>query len=257
MAERRLDVALLAYGGPQAPEEVVPFLRRLMGRAPSADTIAAVQERYALIGGASPLPAITARQARALQTELEQRRDESYRQRACAVRVRHGFLFSDPSVAECLRQLDADEIVAVPLSPFSSRLTSGRYTEQIAAAEAASGRGRTIPLLEGWYASPGFLRAVARRITASLDGCAADEWALLFTAHSVPAETIAAGDLYVKQLDEAMRRFSRCWIPAVGGSVFRARGVAAASGRSRRLRMRFVRLRQRVGGGCWSCRWGS
>jgi len=204
LAERRLDVALLAYGGPQAPEEVVPFLRRLMGRAPSADTIAAVQERYALIGGASPLPAITARQARALQTELEQRRDESYRQRACAVRVRHGFLFSDPSVAECLRQLDADEIVAVPLSPFSSRLTSGRYTEQIAAAEAASGRGRTIPLLEGWYASPGFLRAVARRITASLDGCAADEWALLFTAHSVPAETIAAGDLYAEQLDEAI-----------------------------------------------------
>ena len=56
MTESLVDVALLAYGGPESPEQIVPFLERLMGRTPDPGTIAAVQERYALIGGASPLP---------------------------------------------------------------------------------------------------------------------------------------------------------------------------------------------------------
>ncbi len=56
-----VDVALLAYGGPETPAQVAPFLERLMGRVPDAATVAAVKERYALIGGASPLPGITVR----------------------------------------------------------------------------------------------------------------------------------------------------------------------------------------------------
>ena len=51
MTESLVDVALLAYGGPQSPQQVVPFLERLMGRTPEPGTIAVVQERYALIGG--------------------------------------------------------------------------------------------------------------------------------------------------------------------------------------------------------------
>ena len=70
MTESLVDVALLAYGGPESPEQIVPFLERLMGRTPDPGTVAAVKERYALIGGASPLPGITARQAKALQAKL-------------------------------------------------------------------------------------------------------------------------------------------------------------------------------------------
>ncbi len=195
MTESLVDVALLAYGGPESPEQIVPFLERLMGRAPDPGTVAAVQERYALIGGASPLPGITARQAAALQAQLVERLP-------FPVRVRHGFLYTEPGVAACVRGLDAPEVVALPMSPFSSRLTSGRYRTQLAAAEdpAAGGRGREIPLLEGWYASRGFVQTISRRVAAALDGCDVNEWAVLFTAHSVPAETIAEGDPYVDQL---------------------------------------------------------
>ena len=72
MTDSLVDVALLAYGGPESPEQIVPFLERLMGRTPEPGTVAAVQERYALIGGASPLPGITALQAAALQAKLVQ-----------------------------------------------------------------------------------------------------------------------------------------------------------------------------------------
>ena len=199
MIESRVDVALLAYGGPESPEQVVPFLERLMGRKPDPGTVAAVQERYALIGGASPLPAITARQALALQAKLTQ-------ELALPIRVRHGFLYADPGIVDCVRALDAHEVVALPMSPFSSRLTSGRYEAQLAAAEdpTTGGAGRDIPLLEDWYVSRGFVDTLSRRIAEALDGSDAGEWGVLFTAHSVPAETIAEGDPYVDQLQQTI-----------------------------------------------------
>jgi ferrochelatase len=195
MTDSLVDVALLAYGGPESPEQIVPFLERLMGRTPDPGTIAAVQERYALIGGASPLPGITALQAAALEAKLVQ-------ELAFPIRVRHGFLYTEPGVADCVRKLDGHQVLALPMSPFSSRLTSGRYRTQLAAAEdpATGGRGRDIPLLEGWHASRGFVQTISRRVAAALDGCDVNEWAVLFTAHSVPSETIAEGDPYVDQL---------------------------------------------------------
>jgi protoheme ferro-lyase len=159
MTESFVDVALLAFGAPGSPELINDFLVRMTGRAPTPETLKVVEERYELIGGASPLPDITARQARALQARLVQ-------ELAFPIRVRPGFLYAQPTVAECLEELDGHEVLAVPLSPFSSRLTSGKYREALDAAQAAdetaqaakgkAGRklndGRPIPLVEGWYA---------------------------------------------------------------------------------------------------------
>ncbi len=219
MTASLVDVALLAYGGPEGPEQIVPFLERLMGRAPDPGTVAAVKERYALIGGASPLPAITARQALALQARLAQ-------ELAFPIRVRHGFLYTEPGIVDCVRKLDAREVVALPMSPFSSRLTSGRYKAQLAAAEdpATGGQGRDIPLLEGWYASQGFVRTISRRAAEALDGCDVNEWAVLFTAHSVPAETIAEGDPYVDQLQQTISQLVPQIVPGDWRFGFQSKG---------------------------------
>jgi ferrochelatase len=219
MTESLVDVALLAYGGPESAEQVVPFLERLMARAPDPGTVAAVQERYALIGGSSPLPAITARQARALQAKLTE-------ELAFPIRVRHGFLYSEPSVVDCVRSLDAHEVVALPMSPFSSRLTSGRYKTQIATAEdpTTGGAGRDIPLLEDWYASQGFVHALSRRVAEALDGCDVSEWAVLFTAHSVPVETIAEGDPYVDQLQQTISQLVPRIVPGDWRFGFQSKG---------------------------------
>ena len=192
MSTSMVDVALLAYGGPGGMDEVPAFLRQLTGREPTAETLAVVERRYELIGGASPLPAITARQARALQARLVQ-------QLAFPVQVRPGFLFSSPTVAECLASLDGHEQLALPLSPFASRLTTGRYRRALADAGRAD-----VPLLEGWYAGRGFVQAVTDRIGKALSDDDAAEWALLFTAHNVPAETVLEGDPYVEQLQHAV-----------------------------------------------------
>ena len=110
-------------------------------------------------------------------------------------------------------------MVALPLSPFSSRLTSDRYR---AALDAAG--GEKIPLLEGWYAGRGFVQAVSRRAAAALDGCDVNEWAVLFTAHNVPLETIMEGDPYVEQLQQTIAQLVPALVPGDWRFAFQSKG---------------------------------
>jgi protoporphyrin/coproporphyrin ferrochelatase len=236
MTESFVDVALLAFGAPGGPEQITEFLVRMTGRPPTPETLKVVEERYELIGGASPLPDITARQARALQARLVQ-------ELAFPIRVRPGFLYAQPTVAECLEELDGHEVIAVPLSPFSSRLTSGKYREALDAAQAAAearakagagqtdakaGRklndGRPIPLVEGWYAERGFVQAISRRVAEALDGCDVNEWVVLFTAHNVPSETVAEGDPYVEQLQQTISQLVPAIMPGDWRFAFQSKG---------------------------------
>jgi ferrochelatase len=184
----------------------------MTGRPASPETLKVVEARYELIGGASPLPDITARQALALQARLVQ-------ELALPIRVRHGFLYTEPTVAECLAELDGNDVVALPLSPFSSRLTSGKYRAALDAAGAEKA-----PLLEGWYASRGFVRAISRRAAAALDGCDVNEYAVLFTAHNVPLETIVGGDPYVEQLQQTIAQLVPALVPGDWRFAFQSKG---------------------------------
>jgi len=212
MTESSVDVALLAFGGPGSTQQIPDFLQRLTGRPANPETLKVVEARYELIGGASPLPDITARQALALQARLVQ-------ELAFPIRVRYGFLYTEPTVADCLDELNGHEVVALPLSPFSSRLTSDKYREALDAAG-----GEKVPLLEGWYASRGFVKAISRRSAAALDGCDVNEWAVLFTAHNVPLETIMEGDPYVEQLQQTISQLVPSLVPGDWRFAFQSKG---------------------------------
>ena len=212
MTQSSVDVALLAFGGPGSTQQIPDFLQRMTGRPANLETLKVVEARYELIGGASPLPDITARQARALQASLVQ-------QLAFPIRVRRGFLYTEPTVADCLAELDGHKVVALPLSPFSSRLTSDKYREALDAAG-----GEKVPLLEGWYASRGFVRAISRRAAAALDSCDVNEWAVLFTAHNVPLETIMEGDPYVEQLQQTIAQLVPALVPGDWRLAFQSKG---------------------------------
>jgi protoporphyrin/coproporphyrin ferrochelatase len=205
-------VALLAFGGPETVADVAPFVAALTGAAPAPGLLAAAVARYEAIGGGSPLPAITRRQAAALQVALAARLDG-------AVRVRPGFLYCSPTVADCLSELDDPGTIVLPLSPYSSRLTTGAYR----AALAAAGRAE-LPLLDGWHVDPRYLAALSRRIGESLDGADAQEFAVLFTAHNVPRETVAAGDPYVDQLHETIAQLLPALMPGDWRLAFQSKG---------------------------------
>jgi protoporphyrin/coproporphyrin ferrochelatase len=212
MTDSLVDVALLAFGGPSRIERIPDFLQRMTGREPSADTLVVVERRYETIGGRSPLPGMTQRQARALEARLVQ-------QLAFPLRVRHGFLYADPSVAETLRGLDAHQVLALPLSPFGSRLTFDKYRAALNAAGADQ-----VPILQGWYAGRGFVNAIARRVAEALDGCDAREWAVLFTAHNIPVENVLEGDPYVDQLQQTIAQLIPLVMPGDWRFAFQSKG---------------------------------
>src|SRR6186997_332311 len=67
-------VLLVAFGGPQGPSDVRPFLENVLrGRRVSPERIEEVAHHYAHFGGVSPLTALTMAQASALEAALAAR----------------------------------------------------------------------------------------------------------------------------------------------------------------------------------------
>src|SRR6188472_3626174 len=65
-------VLLVAFGGPQGPDDVRPFLANVLrGRRVSPERVEEVAHHYELFGGVSPITSITRRQAEGLRLRLE------------------------------------------------------------------------------------------------------------------------------------------------------------------------------------------
>jgi protoporphyrin/coproporphyrin ferrochelatase len=198
--ERRA-VILMAYGAPGSLEEVEPFLLDVRnGRPTSREVVEEVRGRYAAIGGRSPLGEITRAQAAALEGALEE-------DAAADWRVFVGMRHSAPRIAEAVAAAAADgrrRLVALCLAPHYSRLSIGAYLDRLDHALAATAAGLEAVRIESWHDHPGFVAAVAERVTAALarvDEPAAAE--VLFTAHSLPARIVAEGDPYDRHLRES------------------------------------------------------
>jgi ferrochelatase len=207
-----IDVAMLAFGGPETIDAIGPFIEAMTGAAPGPEVLAALEERYRAIGGGSPLPAITKRQAAALEADI-------VRQLGVGVRVRPGFLYCAPTVAECLAELDSPDAVTLPMSPYSSRLTTGAYRKALADA------GRPdLPLIDNWYADRRYVAALSHGIAETLDGTDPDDFAVLFTAHNVPLETVMEGDPYVEQIQQTVAQLVPVLSPGDWRLGFQSKG---------------------------------
>ncbi|MEK7766771.1 MAG: ferrochelatase, partial [bacterium] len=128
-------VLLLAFGGPEAREEIRPFLEEaLRGRGAPPERLEEVARHYEAIGGLSPIGALTRAQAAALEAELARRG------RPLPVRV--GMRNWRPFLADALGALADEgrrEVVVVVLAPHGGEASRGRYDAALAAAMRALG----------------------------------------------------------------------------------------------------------------------
>ncbi|MHB9095432.1 MAG: ferrochelatase [Eubacteriales bacterium] len=205
MSIKPTGVLLLAFGGPDSPEAIEPFMKNLMGgRVPPPALVEKVKARYDLIGGKSPLPGITSLQAKKLEEHL-QAHDGNYR---VAVGMRHWHPFIKEGVDSLLAD-DIDTIVAVSLAPFYSQVSTGAYKEELDAVVASLGsRKPALIMTDPLYNKPRFLDAVAEKVSAGLNGFPADkrgEVRIIFSAHSLPMSYIQEGDPYVRQFETAVK----------------------------------------------------
>lgn len=228
---------LLSFGGPEAPEEVLPFLRRVTaGRGIPDERLDQVGEHYFRLGGRSPINDQNRALITALRAELDARGDDTP--------VLWGNRNSEPFLVDALREAHGAghrRLVAVTTSAYSSYSSCRQYRENLADAVAAlrdEGLEITVDKVAPYAPRPGFRRANLGRVLdalRALDGVPDDELALLFVTHSVPVamdETSGPGDadghLYQRQhlalasalTDEANRALGRS---LVGELVFCSR----------------------------------
>jgi len=213
---------LLAFGGPRSLDEVESFLTCLFkGKKPSSDQLEKVKERYRLIGGYSPLPDITERQGRSLEKRLNPR-GPSFKSYV-------GMRYSQPFIEDVLKRILQDgiqEVMAIPMTPFRSKLTTGAYKEELNRSNEVLGNRLKIHLIEGWHCHSLFLGAVAERIEEGLKQFSQMEKKgihLIFTAHSLP-ESILENDPYVKDMKESVEGVLKMIEPLPWHIAFQSQG---------------------------------
>jgi len=180
-------ILLLGFGGPEAPEEVVPFLRRVTaGRGIPDERLEQVGEHYFLFGGRSPINDQNRALVAALREELDARGDDTP--------VLWGNRNSDPFIEDALRQAHGAghrRIVVITTSAYSSYSSCRQYRENLADAVAAlaqDGLALTIDKIAPFAPRPGFRRAYlppTLQALHQLDGIPDSQVALLFVTHSI------------------------------------------------------------------------
>jgi protoporphyrin/coproporphyrin ferrochelatase len=196
---------LLGFGGPERPEDVMPFLRNVTaGRGVPDQRLAEVADHYLHFGGVSPIN----EQNRALLGAAS----AVLADRGISLATYWGNRNWHPLVADTVRQMRDDGVHrALVLATSAAGGYSGcrQYREDMAAARAATGRAAPeLVKLRHFFNHPGFIEANVDHLRAALEelGSDAPDAALVFTAHSVPdtadARSGAEGRLYSRQQRE-------------------------------------------------------
>jgi ferrochelatase len=214
---------LLAFGGPRSLDEVEPFLTRLFrGRKPSSEQLERVKERYRLIGGCSPLPEITSKQARALEKSLNSK--------GCRVKSYVGMRYGDPLIEETLKGILQDgirEVIALPMAPFRSRASTGAYIEEVNKIKEKLEERIEISFVEGWHLHPLFLGAIEEKMEEGLmqfTPGARKKVHLIFSAHSLP-KALVESEPYVKEMEESVKEVLKKIEPLPWHIAFQSRGA--------------------------------
>jgi ferrochelatase len=190
-------VVLVSFGGPENPEDVVPFLRNVTrGRGIPEERLAQVGEHYFLLGGRSPIND----QCRMLQEALQ----EELSDRGVEVPLYWGNRNWDPFLSDAFVQMAADghrRVLAVTTSAYPSYSSCRQYRENL--HDAAQGTAITVDRVRHYAHHPAFAAASVDATVAAVDslGTTAEPAHLLFVTHSVPIEMARTSGPPPKTLD--------------------------------------------------------
>lgn len=218
MAGEKTAVFLMNLGGPRNLEEVEPYLYELFSdpllisapfgpfrpliawlishfRAPSS------AEKYALIGGKSPIVEGTQAQADALAKVL----GEGF---SCHLAMRCGHPNTEEGVREALAA-GATRAVALPLYPQYANATT-----KSSLLELRRLWPKHLPLAEicTWHDHEGYLEASAAALAETVRKVPAehqDKVLVVFSAHGLPMSQVRKGDPYPVYIEHSSRESAR------------------------------------------------
>ena len=199
---------LVSFGGPESPDDVMPFLENVTrGRGVPRDRLAEVARHYDAFGGVSPIN----EQCRDLLAAI----GKDFAAAGLDLPLYWGNRNWHPFLADTVAQMASDGVrhaIAFVTSAYGSYSSCRQYLDDIEAARAQVCGAPRIDKIRHFFNHPGFIGPVTRAARAAITTLPPvvqrDAW-LVFTAHSVPAAMAAAsgpaGGLYPAQLAEASR----------------------------------------------------
>jgi protoporphyrin/coproporphyrin ferrochelatase len=183
------SLLVISFGGPEGPDEVMPFLERVTaGRNVPRERLLEVAEHYHHFGGVSPINARTRELVEALRASQN-------------LPVFWGNRHSRPWLAQTVEEMRSKghrKAHAFATSALSSYSSCRVYLEAIDKARAEVNGAPIIEKLRPYCDHRGYIETCRARL---IEACAPFERPhVLFTAHSIP-RAMASGCAYQAQLE--------------------------------------------------------
>ena len=197
-----IGVLVMAYGGPNSPEEIPGYLADIRsGRTTPKRILEEICNNYRQIGGKSPLLEITRRQVAAIQTQFEPSKFKFY----------FGMRHWSPWIEDTIRDMLEDGItrsVSLALAPHYSKLSIAKYQAKITAGLEMYRGHIEFTHVESYHDAPGLIQALVNRVQEGLRRWSPEirsDVHVIFSAHSLPVRISKMGDPYADQLHETAR----------------------------------------------------
>ena len=198
---------LLNMGGPNTIEEVElflrnmfadehilpmnPYMRRFVGNIIISKRLEEVKENYRLLGGKSPLPALTEKLIAKLSEQLDM---------PIYAAMRYVPPFADKALFACKEQ-GVEELILFPMYPQYSTTTTLSSVEDVKKRCEEMGYHPKITVIDPYYDDYDYIEASVAKIMEAMEGRETQAYDLLLSAHGLPMSIIKAGDPYEKQVE--------------------------------------------------------
>ena len=197
-------ILIVAFGGPEKREDVIPFLENVTrGRNVPRERLREVAQHYDHFDGVSPLNAQVRELIGALRSKLD-RQD-------IALPIFWGNRNWHPWLADSVRKMTDDGVnraLAFVLAPYSSYSSCRQYLENIEEARQSVGfEAPQIDKIRVFYNHPKFIAANVDRMRQALQQIRDERRQsahIAFSAHSLPISMATSCD-YESQLTETCR----------------------------------------------------
>jgi ferrochelatase len=209
LSDAPIGVLVMAYGSASGLDDVERYYTDIRGgRAPSAEHLAELKDRYAAIGNVFPLLDTTRAQAVGIVKRLNAGAVMSQ-----PFREYLGMKHSMPFIPEAIAAMRADGVklaIGIVMAPHWSGMSVETYVERVRQSTDDDG-GPAFTFVRTYHDHPGFVAFLATRVADALARLTSDERAnvsVIFSAHSLPVRTLADGTKRCKTCDcEASCRY--------------------------------------------------
>ena len=197
----RTGIFLMAHGAPESTDDIPEYLKTIRGgRDSTPETIQIIRDRYEQIGGKSPLGEITA--------ELAERLEKFLNQEEPQFKVYVGMRNWSPYIRDGVKRMKEDgieKVIALCLAPqFSTWSTKLYFNAFEEALKECGGENIDVHFVASWANHPLLIDAFSEKYREALAKLNGESVYTIFTAHSIPSESIDLGDPYDQEFNKTV-----------------------------------------------------